>query len=171
RAQNGTCRPARSRSSPARRRRDRARAPPGPPARTRTRPSARGTAATAPGPRGRKAACLRSGRSPPRSAPSPRASRLAAARSSWDPEPVGVGGDVVLRDAEVLRRVDGDPEALVPVRAQLALGSQRRERGRLVVALLGQPLERLLAEDVDAAAHPVREPRLLLEAEHRVVLV
>ena len=42
--------------------------------------------------------------------------------------------------------------------------------GRLVVAPLRQRRERLLAEDVDAAAHPVRQERCLLEARDEVVL-
>ena len=40
-----------------------------------------------------------------------------------------------------------------------------------MVALLGQPRQRLRAEHVDAAADPVRQAGLLPEAEHGVVLV
>src|SRR5215204_1567875 len=44
----------------------------------------------------------------------------------------------------------------------------RRSSG-LVIAPLGETLERLLAEDVDAAADPVLEARSLAEAGHEVV--
>jgi hypothetical protein len=47
---------------------------------------------------------------------------------------------------------------------------ERGEGGRLVVAALRQAGERLLAEDVDAAADPVREEPRLLEAGDPVVL-
>ena len=46
---------------------------------------------------------------------------------------------------------------VVAVRAEAPLGGELGERRRLVVAALGKPLERLLAEDVDAAADPVRD--------------
>ena len=51
----------------------------------------------------------------------------------------------LLGRAQLLRRVHGQPHSLVAVRQQTARLQQSRERGRLVVASLGQALERLLA--------------------------
>jgi hypothetical protein len=51
---------------------------------------------------------------------------------------------------QVLRRVHGEPDALVAVRVQPPLACELRERRLLVVALLRQQRERVLAEDVDA---------------------
>ena len=67
-------------------------------------------------------------------------------------------------DAEILRRVHGEPDARVPEAAELALAGELGERALLVVAALGQPRERLLAERVDAGVDPVVEQRRLAEA-------
>ena len=69
-----------------------------------------------------------------------------------------------LRPLQVLRGVDGDPETLVPEAEELPLLGKVGERRLLVVAALGHPLERLLAEDVDTRVHPVRQPRRFAEA-------
>ena len=82
-------------------------------------------------------------------------------------ERVRMRRDVLLGAAEVLRRVDGQPQALVAERAQTPLGGELRERGRLVVAALGQAGERLLAEDVEAGVDPVRQRGRLAEAASR----
>ena len=58
----------------------------------------------------------------------------------------------------------------MPQRAQASLGGELREGGRLVVAALREALERLLAEDVDAAADPLVEPRRLAKAGDQVVV-
>ena len=70
----------------------------------------------------------------------------------------------VRRAAQVLRRVHGEPDAVVAVAAQLPLGGELGEGALLVVAALGQPRERLLAEHVDAGVDPVVEQRRLAEA-------
>ena len=80
-------------------------------------------------------------------------------------------GHELLRAAQVLRRVHGQPDALVAVAAQLALGGELGKRALLVVALLRQPLERLLAEHVDAGVHPVVEQRRLAEARDAAVVL
>src|SRR5215471_2994569 len=71
--------------------------------------------------------------------------------------------------AQVLRRVHGEPDALVAVRMQPPLARELRKRGLLVVALLGQERERLLAENVDAGVDPVVEQRGLAETGDRAV--
>src|SRR5579871_2064443 len=73
--------------------------------------------------------------------------------------------------AEILRRVHGQPHAGVAVAAQLALGGELGERRELVVAALGEPLERLLAEDVDAGVDPLVEHRRFAKAGDRAVLL
>src|SRR5439155_19734450 len=83
----------------------------------------------------------------------------------------GMLGEILLATAQVLRCVHGQPAALVPEAPAPPLGRELRERARLVVAPLGQASDRLLPEDVDAAADPVRQRGRLLEAENRVVVV
>ena len=84
-------------------------------------------------------------------------------------EKARVGAQVLLRALEILRCVDGEPLAVVAERAQTALGGELRERARLVVAALGEPLERLLVQHVHAHVDPVRELRRLAEAAHGAV--
>src|SRR3954465_2096844 len=86
------------------------------------------------------------------------------------PRPLRVLREVLLRDTEVLGRVDRQPDPLVAQGVQPALRCQLGERRRLVVALLGQPLERLVTEDVDAATHPLVEPRRFPKAGPAVVV-
>src|SRR4029079_4825803 len=86
------------------------------------------------------------------------------------PGPPGVFGEVLARHPQVFRRVDGEPDALVPERAQAPSGRELRERARLVVAALGEALERLFAEHVDAAADPLVEARGLSESGDEVVV-
>src|SRR6478752_7467589 len=69
-------------------------------------------------------------------------------------------GEVLARHPQVLGSVDGQPDALVPERAQAPLGGQLGKGAGLVVAALGEALERLLAE-----------PRCLPEAGHMIVVV
>ena len=95
----------------------------------------------------------------------------AIAGRSYAASHSGVRGDELLRPAQVLRRVHRQPESLVAERAQPPLGGELGERRRLVVAPLGEPRERLLVEDVDAAVDPVRQPRRFAEADDDVVLV
>src|SRR5437763_16953116 len=71
--------------------------------------------------------------------------------------PTWIGGEVLLGETEVLRRVHRQPEALVPQRPQAALGGEHGKDRRLVVAPLWAPLERLGGEGVDAAADPLDE--------------
>src|SRR5690242_1151479 len=80
-------------------------------------------------------------------------------------------GYVLLSTTQLLRRVHRQPKAVVAVRAELSFGGELRERRRLVVAQVGQPLDRLLREDVDAAADPVRDPAAFLEPGDHVVVV
>src|SRR5438876_6477361 len=96
----------------------------------------------------------------------PQAAPISSGRGC---EPLRIRGDLLLRAAEVLRRVDGQPEPLVPEGAEAAFGDELRERRRLVVAPLGEPLERLLAEDVDAGVDPVGNSARLPEARDDVV--
>src|SRR5439155_5289815 len=84
--------------------------------------------------------------------------------------PVGVRRQVLPCNSKVLRRVDGQPDPLVPVRVEPPFRRELREGARLVVAALREARERLLAEDVDAAADPVLEPWRLAEARHEVLL-
>src|SRR4029079_2641013 len=85
--------------------------------------------------------------------------------------PLRMLGHVGLGAAEILRRVHGQPDARVTEPTELALGGELRERALLVVALLRQAVERLLAEDVDAGVHPLLEERRLAEAGDRAVVV
>src|SRR4249919_2239184 len=71
-----------------------------------------------------------------------------------------VRAQVLLRQTQLLRRVDGQPDPLVAEGAQAPERGELGERGRLVIAPLRQGRERLLAERVDAAADPIlEEPR------------
>ena len=73
-------------------------------------------------------------------------------------EPLGMRVDVLGRDPQLLRRVDRQPEAVVAVaRAALPSRGELREGRRLVVAAVGEALDRLVGEDVVAAVDPVRE--------------
>src|SRR5207248_3620050 len=84
--------------------------------------------------------------------------------------PTWIGGEVLLGETEVLRRVHRQPEALVPQRPQAALGGELGKGRRLVVAPLGEAFERLVAEDVDAAADPLVEAGRLAEAGDEIAL-
>src|SRR3954447_18069600 len=57
--------------------------------------------------------------------------------------PVEMPGHELLGAAQVLRRVDRQPDALVAVTAELPLGRELGKGALLVIALLGQPFERL----------------------------
>src|SRR5581483_6282989 len=105
--------------------------------------------------------------------PTGRDSPGSATRCSRDPPPgppLRMLGHVLLRLSQILRRVDGEPDAGVAEAAQLPLGGQLGKRGLLVVAALRQPRQRLLVEDVDAGVDPVRERRRLAEARDRAVV-
>src|SRR5205085_6515555 len=78
--------------------------------------------------------------------------------------------EVLLRAAEILRCVHGEPEPFVPEGPELALGRKLRERGRLVVAPLREASERLFAEHVDAAADPAFDRSALGEAGDAIVV-
>src|SRR5919197_3157198 len=62
--------------------------------------------------------------------------------------------EVVLSAAQILGRVDRQPEAAVAKGAELSFSRELRKRRRLVVAALGEALQCLGPEHVDAAAHP-----------------
>src|SRR5215208_4217464 len=78
--------------------------------------------------------------------------------------------DVRVRDAQLLGRVDGQPQAVVPVRAQAPLLDELGERRRLVVAPVREAAYGLRREHVDAAVDPVRDPAALAEADDDVVV-
>src|SRR5262245_16656868 len=80
-------------------------------------------------------------------------------------------GHEVLRLAQVLGRVDREPDALVTKASQLALLSEVGERRRLVVALVREAGERLVAESVDAGVDPVVEEWRLAEAGDAAVVL
>ena len=80
-------------------------------------------------------------------------------------------GHELLRLAEVLRRVDRQPDAGVPVTAQLSLRGELGEGVLLVVAALGEPVDRLVVEDVDPRVDPVVEQGRLTEARDRPAAV
>ena len=82
--------------------------------------------------------------------------RVEAHASCLCGPPAGVLVDELGGAAEILRRVHREPDALVPVRVQPSLLRELREGRLLVVALLRQERERLLAEHVDAGVDPVR---------------
>src|ERR687892_1030650 len=79
--------------------------------------------------------------------------------------------EVLLGRAQVLGRVDRQPDALMAERTEATLGGERGEGRALVVASLGQACERLLAQHVDAAARPERQPGRLPEARDDVLPV
>ncbi len=58
----------------------------------------------------------------------------------------------------------------MPVGTQPARGRELRKGRALVIAPLGQPLQSLLAEHVEAAAHPVGQERRLAEAGNDVAV-
>src|SRR5262245_40595695 len=72
-----------------------------------------------------------------------------ASPTSGDPltvsggEPVGVRGDVLRRCPKLLRRVHREPEPLVPVGVEPTLGRELGESRVLVVAALGESVDRL----------------------------
>src|SRR5918996_6318798 len=70
---------------------------------------------------------------------------------------------ILLGRAQVLGRVDRQPDALVAERAEATLGGELGERRPLVVAARGQAGERPLAQHVYAAARPERQPGRLPE--------
>src|SRR5437763_15704469 len=84
--------------------------------------------------------------------------------------PTWIGGEVLLGETEVLRRVHRQPEALVPQRPQAALGGELGKGRRLVGAPLGEAFERPVGEDVDAAADPLVEAGRLAEAGDEIAL-
>src|SRR5205823_14872572 len=141
----------------------RARASRGPTGRARIPPSRGGTAARARGPPGRTAPCRRRRPLPPRSARIPTACRPGGRRSSSgrgsrgsanprEPtlrlEPLGVGLDVLLRNAQLLGRVHRQPQTLVAVGAQAPRGRELGEGRRLVVAPLGETVDRRRRQNV-----------------------
>src|SRR5207248_340629 len=73
--------------------------------------------------------------------------------------------------AEVLRRVDRQPDAGVPVTAQLSLRGELGEGALLVVSALREPVDRLVVEDVDPRVDPVFEQGRLTEAGYRPAAV
>src|SRR5919108_2207446 len=77
--------------------------------------------------------------------------------------PPRMRAQVVVGQAKVLRRVDGEPDALVAERAQTLLARQLRKRRALLVAARRQAWDGLLAEHVDAAARPEGKARRLPE--------
>src|SRR5919201_1751652 len=86
-------------------------------------------------------------------------------------QPLRVSRQVLLRAAQVFRRIDGEPKALVPEGPEPSVGRQLGKRRRLVVTPLRQAFERLLPEDIHTAAHPRRHPAALAEAAHDVLLI
>ena len=86
-------------------------------------------------------------------------------------EPLRMRLDVLGRRSQLLRRVDREPEARVAEGAQAALGRELGEGRRLVVAPLGEPLDRFFGEDVVAAVDPVRHAAAFAEPAHEVVVV
>src|SRR5262249_28330628 len=83
---------------------------------------------------------------------------------------LGMGVVVLLRALEVFRGVHRDPDALVAEGVELPLRCQLGECRLLVVAALGQPLERLVVEDVDAGVDPVRQARRFAKTAHTVAV-
>src|SRR5438034_431319 len=78
--------------------------------------------------------------------------------------------DVLLGLSQVLGGVDRQPESLVAEGAELPFRGELGERCRLVVAALRETSERLLAEDVDAAADPALDRPALREARDPAVV-
>src|SRR6266516_1959001 len=81
-----------------------------------------------------------------------------------------VRADVLLGLSQVLGGVDRQPESLVAEGAELPFRGELGERCRLVVAALREARERLLAEDVDAAADPALDRPALREARDPAVV-
>src|SRR6266536_2121973 len=81
-----------------------------------------------------------------------------------------MGANVLLGTAQVFGSVDRQPEALVAEGAELPFRGELGERCRLVVAALREARERLLAEDVDAAADPALDRPALREARDPAVV-
>src|SRR5215217_4288400 len=79
-------------------------------------------------------------------------------------------GHGLLRLPQILGRVHGQPEPCVAKRVDASLASELRKGRVLVVATLGQTLDGLLAEDVDAAADPVGQLGRLAESRDDVVV-
>src|SRR5215211_5952721 len=100
--------------------------------------------------------------------------RSGTARSypsaAWGVKPLRMRADVLVCRAEVLGGVHRQPDPVVTERSQTAARRQRREGGRLVVAPLRELRERLLAEDVEPAADPVRQHAGLVEARDEVAV-
>src|SRR5207244_13430566 len=94
----------------------------------------------------------------------------SAATASQRRSKLGMCGVVLLRPLQVLRRVDGDPEALVPEGEELPLLCKLRERRLLVIAALRHAGERFVAEHVHAGVDPVRQARRFTETGHSVVV-
>src|SRR6478609_11139963 len=82
---------------------------------------------------------------------------LASSRRPAPRAPVGMPAHELLGAAQVFRRVDRQPDAVVAVTAELALGRELGKGALLVIALLGQPFERLRPKCIDTGVHPVRE--------------
>src|SRR5436190_4633987 len=78
--------------------------------------------------------------------------------------------DVLLGTAQVLGGVDSQPESLVAEGAKLPFRGELGERCRLVVAALRETSERVLAEDVDAAADPALDRPALRETRDPAVV-
>jgi hypothetical protein len=57
--------------------------------------------------------------------------------------------------AKILRRVHGEPDAVVPVCMQPPLSRELRKRRLFVVAFFGEERQRVCTEDVDAGVDPV----------------
>jgi hypothetical protein len=63
--------------------------------------------------------------------------------------------DELGRAAQILRRVHGEPHALVAMRVEPPFMRELRKGRLLVVALLREECERFFAEDVNAGVDPL----------------
>src|ERR1700691_5049865 len=70
-------------------------------------------------------------------------------------EPSGLLGEPLGGGAQLLGGVDRQPQPLVAIGMEPPRRGEGGEGRRLVVAPLGEGVERLRREDVDPAAHPV----------------
>src|SRR5581483_7106422 len=131
--------------------------------------------------RSRRPSAPRSARAPTasrpaaRRRPSGRASRCSASRRPCSApilsrEPLRARGNLLLGGPQLLRRVDRQPEAGVPERVQPPLCGELRKRRRLVVALLREARDRLVAQHVVAAVDPERDAAALAEPVDHVVV-
>src|SRR5712691_13244694 len=77
----------------------------------------------------------------------------------------------LLRLAELLRSVHGDPEARVATGEELPFRCELGEGRLLVIAALRQPLDAFVIEHVDAGADPLGQKRRFAETGDRVVVV